>query len=125
MTNYASAADTTAVYDRQAFLARLDGDEQLERELIELFLEDYPETLTAIEYAIGTGDAARLRLSAHCLRGTVANFGAHVAQECAHRLEQMGRSGALTGAPEIYAALVEALVRLRSALIGLSARLAS
>ncbi len=120
-----SSGQTEPVYDRTAFLARLDGDEELARELIELFLEDYPETLATLAAAIETGNAAQLRLAAHSLRGTVANFSAHTAQESAHRLEQMGRSGVLAGAPDVYAALVEALAQLRSALVGLSARLAS
>ena len=130
MTNCAFIADLNIgvpeeAFDCESFLARVDDDTQLACELIELFLDDYPEKMVTIENAIRAGDAAQLRLAAHALRGTVGNFNARPAQELSHRLEQMGRSGELMGAPAVYPDLVAAISRLRSALIGLTARLAA
>ena len=111
------AEEQELVFDRRVFLARVDGDRKFARDLVELFLEDQIEMMATIASAVRTGDAVELRLAAHSLRGTVANFSAPTALKIAHRLEEMGRTGDLKDAPAVYAALVEAIGRLRFTLV--------
>lgn len=120
-----STAPAVAPFNREAYLARVDGDAAFARELIDLFLSESPEIMVTISRAIQTGDATALRLAAHTMRGTAANFSAQPTQDIAHRLEHLGRTGEFSGTQELYVTLVEVVTRLRSALIALSADLAS
>jgi signal transduction histidine kinase/CheY-like chemotaxis protein/HPt (histidine-containing phosphotransfer) domain-containing protein len=109
-------ADTAGVIDRVQALERVDGDRELMREVIGLFLEDYPEKMAEIEKAISEEDAARLNRSAHAFKGSVANFGARNAFDLALRLEMMGRGGEFGGARAVFFTLAEEVERLRKAL---------
>src|SRR5262249_35531061 len=86
-------AKTALTLDRAAVLARVDGDEELLREVVALFLEDYPRVLAEVRDAIARGDAALLQRAAHTLKGSVGNFDAADCQEAALTLGLLGRSG--------------------------------
>ncbi|MBI1917879.1 MAG: response regulator [Planctomycetes bacterium] len=101
-----------AILDRTVALSRVGGNEQLLRELMEMFQEECPRLMTAIREALAKGDAPGLRLVAHTLKGSVGTFGATVAFKAASRLELIGREGDLSRAQEAYAALEEAIERL-------------
>jgi CheY-like chemotaxis protein/HPt (histidine-containing phosphotransfer) domain-containing protein len=108
--------DTDGVLDREQALERVDGDRELLREVIGLFLEDYPETMAEIDTALSEGDAARLNRAAHALKGSVANFGARNSFDLALRLEMVGKTGDLKGADEAFHVLAAEMERLKTAL---------
>jgi PAS domain S-box-containing protein len=106
-------------FDRVEAMSRVDGDEGLLRELAKLFLTESPGWLAEAGAALCAGDAARLQRAAHTLKGAAGTFGARGAMEASAKLEQMGRSGNLTGAADAYRGLEEAVHHLRSALAAL------
>jgi signal transduction histidine kinase/CheY-like chemotaxis protein len=110
------AANNEKAFNREELLANLDGDPELLREVVELFLEDAPRALAEIAGAISAHDAVRLDRAAHALKGTVGNFGALNAHDLALRLEMMGKNAALTEAEEVFSALADEMERLRSTL---------
>jgi HPt (histidine-containing phosphotransfer) domain-containing protein len=94
----------------------MDGDEDLLKELIGLFLDECPRRMAEIREAITRRDATRLQLAAHTLKGSVGNFGAREATEAALRLEAVGRDRDWARAGEAWAALEEAIGRLKPAM---------
>ena len=66
--------------------------------------------------ALAAGDAPRLRLAVHCLKGMVGTLGGKAAFEEAERLETLAGLGDLTRASHRYAALEAAVLRLQAAL---------
>jgi HPt (histidine-containing phosphotransfer) domain-containing protein len=104
------------VIDRTALLAGVDGNRGLLRELVRLFLADYPQRLAEIKEAAGRGDAEALRIAAHTLKGSVGNFAAKSAFEAAQRLEIMGRDRDLDHADEARMTLESELARLTEVL---------
>ncbi len=86
------------VMDEDAFLKRCGGDVALKRELIQLFVNEYPALLTVLHDAIASRDAGGLREAAHSLKGSSCNFGAERVTAAALRLEQMGPMAASTTA---------------------------
>ena len=60
--------------DFAATMRRLDYDVQLFQNIIEIFDEDSPRLLEAIESAMANNDANAIRRAAHALRGLAANF---------------------------------------------------
>jgi signal transduction histidine kinase/DNA-binding response OmpR family regulator len=110
------AAGGAAVLDLAAVRKRVEGDNELLRELVELFRQDCPRMLDAIGAAVAASDAQQLERAAHVLKGSVSVFGAAEARERAAALEALGRAGDVRGAADEYAALRAACLRLLPAL---------
>jgi PAS domain S-box-containing protein len=108
------------IFDRNQILASMDGDMDLLREIVGMFMEEYPATLDEIKRAISTGDANRLDRSAHALKGLVGNFGARPAYGLAEKLEMMGKEGKLEGAREALGNLEDEMISLKKALADLA-----
>ena len=104
------------VVDRAAVLDRVGGDEELLREIIDIFLEEYPSLVAGIRDAVEKKDAGALERSAHNLKGSVSNFGAESATRAAADLELMGRKGEIQRAPVVVEVLELELVSLHNAL---------
>lgn len=105
-------SDHIAQLDAAAALARVGGDEDLLKEIAEIFLDEYPAALAEVRRAAESGDAGALERAAHALKGSISNFGATAAYDAALRLETMGRTGELDSTAEALGVLDAALVRL-------------
>ena len=81
--------------DRQRLSRRFDGDKELIRQLVGIFLEEYPKHLAQAQAAIESGDAQALVVAAHTIKGSVGYFEAPEASAAALALEQLGRAGEL------------------------------
>jgi HPt (histidine-containing phosphotransfer) domain-containing protein len=89
----APPAPLPARVDWDALLESIDGDTGFARELLGAFVGTADRELAAIAAALGTGDAASLRESAHTLKGTSANLRASAAAAAAAQLETAARTG--------------------------------
>jgi two-component system, sensor histidine kinase and response regulator len=99
--------------DESLALSRVGGDSDLLREIVELFLADYPVTLEKIRSAVSARDAAAIEQHAHSLKGSVSTFGAQNAFDAALTLERQGRTGDLSGVETGLTQLERALGALR------------
>jgi len=108
------------VWDEKRALHAVGDDRVLLGELAQIFLEECPRLVAEVGEAVQAGNAARLRNAAHGLKGAVDNFGARLAYEAALKLELLGRSGTLEGAPAAFAELQEELARLQPLLYELA-----
>jgi len=108
------------VLDESALLARFEGEADLLRDVVNLFMDDCPKLMDGIRGAVERSDAHGLERAAHKLKGTVANFSARASYDVALRLEVMGREGHLEEAREALTALDAALEELGPVLIKLS-----
>jgi HPt (histidine-containing phosphotransfer) domain-containing protein len=117
----ALAAPTVgAPFDPDIIWSRVDGDRELLRELVDLFVAGVKPMMEAIHSAIHKQDAVRLRQAAHALKGEVGNFVIHAAVDMTLRLEMMGRDDNLAEADAACRALEHLLERLVPALIALA-----
>jgi PAS domain S-box-containing protein len=79
--------------DWETLLESVDGDEAFARDLVEAFIEIGKQELVAIARALGTGEAAVVRDSAHTLKGASVNLHASSATSAAAQLEMAAASG--------------------------------
>ncbi len=93
--NFASAPPQPSSWDPLNALERVDGDEALLRELIQIFLEESPKQVEKLTHAIETGDAAAIERTAHSLKGELKYLGLAQAAEQAWEFERVGRAGDL------------------------------
>jgi len=105
-----------AEYLPSLLLDRFEGDAELLREVVGLFLNDCPARLSHVRDAVGQRDSATLARAAHSLKGSVANFAADLAVAAAQRLELMGRAGDWTEVDQALTALETEIENLTSAL---------
>ena len=96
-------------FNRETALDRVGGDDELLREVVELYLSEYPGLLVQIEGAVRAQDAFRLQHAAHTLKGSLATLGAEAAAHQALELEIMARNENLRGAPATLSRLLDAL----------------
>ncbi len=104
-TPQAEAADSPV--DFQEALGWVDGDKDLLVELVGIFLQDYPPRIEELRAAVSNGDADRIHLLAHGLKGSLTPFGTRLARNLAQRLELIGKERNLTEAPAVFRALEE------------------
>jgi HPt (histidine-containing phosphotransfer) domain-containing protein len=103
--------------DWETALANADGSEELLKELVGVFLDEYPKNMQQIRAAIDSHDAVALRRLAHNLKGSARILAAAPAAEAALQLETMGADDDFTGSEESWAALGREVERLKTVLV--------
>jgi HPt (histidine-containing phosphotransfer) domain-containing protein len=114
-----SASLTTNTLDRSVLLSFVDGEEDLLKAVVGLFLGSYPQILSAMRDAITRNDGGALARSAHTLRGSGGFFLTPFAHDTLTDLELLGRSGDLTTAQARLLEFETEMDRLKSELSAL------
>jgi HPt (histidine-containing phosphotransfer) domain-containing protein len=107
------------VIDTAVALERVEGDEDLLRELAQMLLDNIPEMMDAVRDACARGDADGVERAAHTLKGSSGTLAALAVWDSAQRVELCGRDGDLTGCEELLADLEVEVKRLEEALRGI------
>ena len=87
--------ETAAAFDRAEVLRRLEGDDQLLREVIDLFIEDSASLIDKLRRAVERKDAAEVCAAAHRLKGSASNLAAGPVTDAARALEVIAERGTL------------------------------
>jgi CheY-like chemotaxis protein len=97
------------VFTFDVMVERLDNDQEIAREIAEIFVSSSAELLQDLAAAVSVGDAELIRARAHSIKGSAGNIGAEALQDVAGAMEGAGRDGDLDAAerllPELSAAL--------------------
>ena len=97
-------------------LRSVDGDRELLADVVDAYLVESTTIFQRIRRAVDANLAKELQAAAHTLKGPSRSLGGtRVFQGC-WQLEQMGREGALTKAPEVTATLEKEMKRFQEAL---------
>ena len=86
-----AVADSTIV-DTMLLLKAFDGDWSFLKEIVEVFLSDYPRLMDDLRRANTEGDGDLLLRSAHSLKGMLRNFQADAAAEVAFEIEAKAKA---------------------------------
>jgi two-component system sensor histidine kinase/response regulator len=78
------------------------GDAEFIAELLSDFVSQTPALIEQIAEAIAQGDAATLGKAAHTLKGSARAIGADEFAAIAFELEQAGKQGDLSNAPDAF-----------------------
>ncbi len=98
--------------DWEALMDSIDGDAAFARDLADAFIDTGTRELALIAAALGSGDAAALRLAAHALKGASANLRAPAAAAAAAQLEAAAASGHSTRLAALAATLTAEVNRM-------------
>ncbi len=97
-------------------LQRLGGDEDLLRDLCQIFLEESPKLLQKLREAIADANPEAVMRAAHGLKGELGYLGAAKAMQAARELEDMGHEKNLSRATEVFAVLDREFIALQRSL---------
>jgi two-component system, sensor histidine kinase and response regulator len=97
-------------------LERLGGDEELLRELCQIFLEESPKLLQKLRQAVVDSDSEALMRAGHSLKGELGYLSAPGALQAARELEDMGQENNLSRAAEVLRVLEREMAALHLAL---------
>ncbi|MBN1824862.1 MAG: response regulator [Candidatus Eisenbacteria bacterium] len=114
--NPAGATAGIPVFDREGMMDRLDGDEELCLEIVDVFLQDTPERLESLIRAARDADAATVEYLAHSIKGAAGNIGAERVSDIAFRIEKAGSSGDVENVADMVDRLENELRDLNAAL---------
>ncbi|MGA9811659.1 MAG: Hpt domain-containing protein [Terriglobales bacterium] len=109
-------ASEKVLWGKDEAIKRLGGDEELFRELCEIFLQESPKLLQKLGEAIDKSDAEAVMRAAHSLKGELGYLGAVEALQAAQALEDMGHEKNLSEAADVCASLKMHLAALHLAM---------
>ena len=92
--------DLSPAIDKEALLKAFDGDWNFLKEVVDVFLSDYPRLLDDLRRAHKERDSDTLMRAAHSLKGMMKNFQAEPAAEVAFELEKKGKEENFDGVPD-------------------------
>jgi two-component system, sensor histidine kinase and response regulator len=101
-------------FDIDAALKHVEGDRDLLDEIVRIFSDQCPRTISEIQNAIRTADFSLVERAAHSLKGAASNLCATGVTHSAAELEESARSGNLSSVRERFQLLereVEKLLR--------------
>ncbi len=108
-TGGAKSPEEAGVLDRKtldAILAISDiGARERLAKVICLYLENSPGLLSTLQQGVKTGEAEKIRQSAHSLKSSSANLGAVRLAEVCRQMEHCGRNGKVEKAAELLSGL--------------------
>ena len=107
------AAFKNDCYDLEPVRTMVAGNEELLRELLEMYLGESQSLLEEIATAVEAQDAETLQRSGHTLAGASRSVGANVVSEVAQKIQQVGDDGPFEEAQE-------QLTQLRAAVDGVT-----
>jgi HPt (histidine-containing phosphotransfer) domain-containing protein len=74
-------------------MERLDNDHELLRDLLGIFMEDFPLRLRTLQHAVAAHDLKRASSESHALKGMLANLAVTRAAAAAAHLEIVAHAG--------------------------------
>ncbi len=104
--------EPTEQLTRAALLERVEGDQELLVEIINLFVDDAPRLMKTMRDALQQGDMTLLERSAHSMKGAASNLSANFTVAAAMRLEKNAKDGDAASAKASFANLEAAVDRL-------------
>jgi PAS domain S-box-containing protein len=102
--------------DRVSLLERVEGDQELLTEMIQIFIEEAPALMKAMQEALQSGDMVVLERSAHSLKGAVGNLSSNSTATAALKVEQDAKNKDVQSAKESLAKVEEVMKLLLPAL---------
>jgi HPt (histidine-containing phosphotransfer) domain-containing protein len=90
-------AASPVTVDNTLLLKAFDGDWDFLKEVVEVFLDDYPRLLNNLRRSFNDDDCDTFMRAAHSLKGMLKNFRAETAAEVAFDLEKKGKEADLSG----------------------------
>jgi HPt (histidine-containing phosphotransfer) domain-containing protein len=89
-------------WNHAELVERVDNDQDLLRELLTIFKEDFPRTMRSLESAVAAADVKNASRLSHTLKGMLLSLGARRAAAAASKLEELAAAGENTSLKDAF-----------------------
>lgn len=96
-------------------MERLDNDQDLFFELVDMFFASYPNDLEQLRSALDLKDVDALKMAAHAIKSALGNLGAMQCHARAYELENIGKSGNFTSAASTLSEFEKSVAEFKTA----------
>jgi PAS domain S-box-containing protein len=103
------------VFDKTGLMARLMGDEDLAKRLLQVFLEDIPRQIEALRGYLEAGNAPNAMRQSHSIKGASASVGGEALRAVSFEIENACKNGDLDAAKACLAKLEAQFASLQEA----------
>ena len=103
--------------DKAQLLERVGGDADLLKEVVHIFVHEFPKTVARMKSAMRNRDFHSLERAAHAMKGSVGNFRATSAVDAASALEAMAKDQDIASVAQAINALEQELNPLQDTLL--------
>ncbi|AGX88495.1 signal transduction histidine kinase [Candidatus Symbiobacter mobilis CR] len=86
-------ADLRKIFDREEFLNRVEGDEEVMSQLFSFLRKDLPDYIQILKTAVDNDDIQEVMRQSHTIKGLAANLAAHRLNDAAYQIEITAKSG--------------------------------
>ncbi len=104
------------IFDKESALDRMDGDVELLKNIIQIYLEDIPTQIQSLQQALEQNDEQLIQHLAHTIKGASGNIGAAALQKTANQMEIAAKKEDLSSAPDLLRLLLKGFAELRDLL---------
>lgn len=92
-----------AFIDKTQFIENFQYfDKEIVFEIIEIFINEYPERINSISESVAALDFDNIKFNAHSIKGVIANFVAPDIEQQARELEMMGANKTSDGINDLF-----------------------
>jgi len=91
-----------SAFNLEDLLERVENDRELLRNLLEIFLQDFPRYTCTLKEAVAKGEVQKVQAVSHTLKGMLSNLAMDRASALAAKLEELGRDGQRTGLEGVF-----------------------
>jgi len=113
-SNEKAVENTVVQWDKEAVLKRVRGKDKLLISLINMFIDDMPAQIDALQQAINDNKMEDIHLQAHTIKGTAANLSGLNLQAVASEMERAGKEQDVEALTELMPELNKAYQQLMS-----------
>ena len=103
--NNQKQSPSQSVWNHAELLERVDNDQELLRDLLNIFKEDFPRTMQSLESAVAVPDLKSDARLSHTLKGMLSSLGGMRAAAAASRLEELASAGEAASLKDAFVAL--------------------
>lgn len=117
MEDIPNVQDNSDIFDKNAALESMLGDNDLLKEMTKKFLDRYNAQLDDISKSILSQDHSQLERTAHILKGSISHFFANRAYQAVLKLEELGKNNReMSLAKELFLDLQTEMTKLKTVL---------
>ena len=101
-------------FDKTSLLERLSGDREFCKEIVDLFVQDFPHQLVVLKKALREKDGSMIEKHGHKIKGASANAEAQIMKEIAREIEKYGKKNDIGKILPLIERLEEEFERLKA-----------
>ncbi len=97
-----TSAEADVIINKKEALEAIGNDEELLKEMYNIFIEEAPSLMKNLKIAIKEGKSPDITLNSHSLKSSSGHIGAKTMEKLAYQMERAGKNGEISDLSDLY-----------------------